>query len=160
MVMAERIRDTGDELVLTDDQRTLLRVTSETRLLGAALGGVHVLSGGSLIASGIINQRLVVDSGGACYASGYVRAVPRVAEGALLDVSGQLDPVRWPPAEINGTILIAVGARYGHLVLTADGTFAPYDPATVDRVNDATARFRITRSGSPPTLEGPIELTP
>lgn len=94
--MTERIRDTGDELVLYDDQRTPLRVAGRTRLLGAAHGGVHVLAGGTLIAAGIIGQRLIIESGGACCASGYVRAVPKVAEGGLLDVTGQLNPIRWP----------------------------------------------------------------
>lgn len=79
--MTERIRNTGDELIL-DDQHTLLRVTGPTRLLGAAHGGVHVLAGGSLIVAGIIRQRLVVDTGGELHASGYIRAVPKVAEGA------------------------------------------------------------------------------
>lgn len=157
--MTERIHDTGDELVFPDDQHALLRVTGPTRLLGAAHGGVHVLAGGSLHVAGIIRQRLVIDSGGACYASGYIRAAPKVAAGGFLDVTGHLKPVRWPPANIEGTILIAVGARYGQHVVTADGTLAPHDPATVDRVKDATPRFRITRSGSTPTLEGPIELT-
>ena len=58
--MTERIRNTGDELILYDDQHTLLRVTGPTRLLGAAHGGVHVLAGGSLIVAGIIRQRLVI----------------------------------------------------------------------------------------------------
>lgn len=157
--MTERVRDTGDELVLYDDQHELLRVTRPIRLLGAALGGVHVLDGGSLIAAGIINQRLIIDSGGACYASGYIRAVPKVAHGGLLDVTGHLDPVRWPSANIDGTILIAVGARYGKQVVTADGALAPHGTTATERINGTTARFCVTRSGPTPILEGPIELS-
>lgn len=157
--MSERARDTGDELVLYDDQHELLRVTRPTRLLGAALGGVHVLDGGSLIAVGIINQRLIVDSGGACYASGYIRAVPKVASGGLLDVTGHLNPVRWPAVEIEGTILIAVGARYGEHSVAANGVLAAYDPTATERINDATPRFCITGSGSAPILEGPVRST-
>jgi hypothetical protein len=52
-------------------------------------------------------------SGGICHASGYIRAVLKVAEGGFLDMTGHLSPVRWPEAHIEGTILIAVGARYG-----------------------------------------------
>lgn len=158
--MTERIRNTGDELILHDDQHTLLRVTGPTRLLGAAHGGVHVLAGGSLIVAGIIRQRLVVDTGGGCHASGYIRAVPKVAEGGFLDVTGHLNPVRWPAAHIDGTVLIAVGARYGEHVVTADGTLAPYDPTAAKQINDASPRFRIIRSGPAPTLEGPIEPVP
>lgn len=157
--MTERARDTGDELVLYDDQHELLRVTRSTRLLGAALGGVHVLDGGSLIAVGIINQRLIIDSGGACYASGHIRAVPKVASGGLLDVTGHLNPVRWPGVEIEGTILIAVGARYGDHNVAASGVLAAYDPTATERINDATPRFRITGSGSAPILEGPVRST-
>lgn len=123
--MTKRVRDTGDELVLYDDQHTLLRVSGPTRLLGAAHGGVHISTGGSLIVAGIISRRLVIESGGACYASGYIRAVPKVADGGLLDVTGHLNPVRWPAADIEGTILIAVGARYGQHIVTADGSLAP-----------------------------------
>lgn len=126
--MTERIRDTGDELILYDDQHTLLRVTVRTRLLGAAHGGVQVLAGGTLIAAGIIGQRLVVESGGACYASGYIRAVPKVAEGGLLDVTGALNPVRWP-----------------------DNSTAPV------HAGESAPRFRIVRSGPTPTLQGPID---
>lgn len=158
--MTERVRDTGDELVLYDDQHQLLRVTRPTRLLGAALGGVHVLEGGSLVAGGIINQQLVIDSGGVCYASGYIRAVPKVAAGGRLDVTGHLDPVRWPATDIEGAILIAVGARYGQHVVTTDGTFAPYDPTAAEQINDTTQRFRIIRSGLTPTLQGPIDPAP
>lgn len=154
--MIERIHDTGDELVIPDDQHTLLRVSGPTRLLGAAHGGVHVLACGRLHVARIIRQRLVVDIGGACYASGHIRAVPKVAAGGFLDVTGHLDPVRWPAADIEGTILIAVGARYGQHVVTADGTLAPNDPATEERINDATVRFRITHGGPAPTLEGPV----
>lgn len=157
--MIERIRDTGDELVFYDDQHTLLRVTGPVRLLGAAHAGVHVLSGGTLHVAGIIRQRLVVDTGGACYASGYIRAVPKVAAGGLLDVTGHLNPIRWPAANIQGTILIAVGARYGEYVITADGMLAPYEPPAVKRINDATPRLRITRSGPTPNLEGPTEAS-
>lgn len=158
--MTERVRDTDDELVLYDDQPTLVRVTGPTRLLGAAHGGVHIQAGGRLIAAGIISQRLIIDTGGACYASGYIRAVPRVAGGGCIDVTGHLDPVRWPPADIEGTILIAVGARYGEHIITADGTLVPYGSTAPERINDSTPRFRITRSGPTPTLEGPVELTP
>ncbi|HPE11217.1 MAG: hypothetical protein M9886_05260 [Candidatus Nanopelagicales bacterium] len=158
--MTERIRDTGDELVLYDDQRTLLRVTKRTRLLGAAHGGVHVLAGGTLIAAGIIGQRLIVELGGTCYASGYIRAVPKVAEGGLLDVTGHLNPVRWPEAEVEGTILIAVGARYGQSVLTGDGILAPSDPTAPAGAGESAPRFRITRSGPTPTLQGPIDPAP
>lgn len=110
--MTEGIRDTGDEPVFYDDQHTLLRVTGPTRLLGAAHAGVHVLAGGRLYVAGIIRQRLVVDTGG------------------FLDVTGHLDPVRWPAADIEGTILIAVGARYGKHIVIADGTLAPHGSAT------------------------------
>ncbi|GAB3767763.1 hypothetical protein [Microlunatus parietis] len=74
-------------------------------------------------------------------------------------MTGHLDPVRWPPADIDGTILVAVGARYGQHVVAADGTLAPYEPTAVERINDSTPRFRIVRSGPTPTLEGPIEPT-
>lgn len=157
--MTEHIRDAGDELVLYDDQRALLRVSGPTRLLGAAHGGVHVLTGGRLHVAGIIRQRLVIDAGGTCHASGYIRAVPKVAEGGFLDVTGHLNPVRWPAADIVGTILIAVGARYGDHIVTADGTLAPYDPTAAERINDTTARFRITRSGPTPALDGPVGST-
>jgi hypothetical protein len=155
--MTERVRDTGDELVLYDDQHELLRVTRPIRLLGAALGGVHVLEGGSLIATGIINQRLIVDGGGACYASGYIRAVPKVARGGLLDVTGHLDPVRWPAADIDGTMLIAVGARYGKQGVTADGALAPLDATTHVGVSEAAPRFHIVRGGPVPVLEASVE---
>lgn len=158
--MTERIRDTGDELIRYDDQHELLRVTRRTRLLGAALGGVHVVTGGTLVTSGIIRQRLVVDSGGACYASGYIRAVPNVAEGGLLEVTGELSPVRWPEADIEGTILIAVGAVYGKQVVTPDGSLAPLDPGTRVQVSDSTPRFRIVRSGPTLVLEGPVHPAP
>lgn len=46
--MTERIHDTGDELILSDDQHDLLRVTRPTKLLGAAFVGVHVLPGGNV----------------------------------------------------------------------------------------------------------------
>lgn len=154
--MTERIRDTGDELVLYDDQRILLRVTGPVRLLGAAHAGVHVLGGGRLHITGIIRQRLVIDAGGACYASGYIRAVPKVADGGFLDVAGHLNPVRWPAADIDGTILIAVGARYGEYIVTADGTLARSDSTAVERIKDSSPRFRIVCSGSMPTLEGPV----
>ncbi|MGO1183943.1 MAG: hypothetical protein ACTMHS_12940 [Micrococcaceae bacterium] len=157
--MTERIRDTGDVRVLYDDQHTLLRVTGPTRLLGAAHAGVHVLAGGRLHITGIIRQRLIIDTGGACYASGYIRIVPKVAAGGFLDVTGHLNPVRWPPADIEGTILIAVGARYGNHIVTTYGTLAPYGSITPERINESTPRFRITRSGPTPTLEGPIEAT-
>lgn len=75
--MTERIRDPGDEQVLYDDRRTLMRVTGPTRLLGAVHAGFRVLAGGNLHVARIIRQRLVIDTGGACYASGYIRAVPR-----------------------------------------------------------------------------------
>lgn len=153
--MTERVRDTGDELVFYDDQRTLLCVSGPTRLLGAAHGGVHVRTGGRLIVSGIISQRLVIESGGACYASGYIRTIPKVAEGGFLDVTGHLNPVRWPAVDIEGTILIAVGARYGQHVVTADGTFVPHESTTPALVTDSTPRFRIIRSGETPMLEGP-----
>lgn len=155
--MTERVRDTGDEFVLYDDQHELLRVTRPTRLLGAALGGVHVLDGGSLIAAGIINQRLMVDGGGACYASGYIRAIPKVARGGLLDVTGHLDPVRWPAANIDGTILIAVGARYGKQVVTADGALAPLDATTHVGASEAAPRFHIVRGGPAPVLDASVE---
>lgn len=155
--MTERIRDTGDELVLYDDQHTLLRVTRRTRLLGAAHGGIHVLAGGTLIVAGIIGQRLVIESGGACYASGYIRAVPKVAEGGLLDVTGHLNPVRWPEAEVEGTILIAVGASYGQSVLTGDGLLAPSGSTGLAHASESAQRFRIVRSGPTPTLQGPID---
>lgn len=155
--MTDRIRDTGDELVYYDDQHTLLRVTGPTRLLAAAHGGVHIQPGGTLTVAGIIRQRLVIESEGACYASGFIRAVPTVAEGGFLDVTGQLSPVRWPLADIEGTILIAVGARYGQHVVTAEGTLVPYDSTAPARVAASTPRFRITRSGPTPTLEGPID---
>lgn len=154
--MTERIRNTGDELILYDDQHTLLRVTGPTRLLGAAHGGVHVLAGGSLIVAGIIRQRLVIETDGACHASGYIRAVPKVAEGGFLDVTGHLNSVRWPPADVDGTVLIAVGARDGEHIVTADGRLAPYGSTAPERINDSTPRFRITRSGPIPTLEGPV----
>ena len=154
--MTERIRDTGDELVLYDHQHTLLRVTVRTRLLGAAHGGVQVLAGGTLFAAGIIGQRLVVESGGACYASGYIRAVPKVAEGGLLDVTGALNPVRWPEAEVAGTIFLAVGARYGQSVLTSDGILAPDDSTAPVHASESAPRFRIVRSGPTPTLQGPV----
>lgn len=141
--MTERVRDTGDELVLYDDQHTLLRVSGPTRLLGAAHGGVHIRTGGTLIVSGIISRLLVIESRGACFASGYIRAVPKIADGGLLDVTGHLDPVCWPEADIEGTILIAAGARYGQFVVTADGSLAPYDAKGSTRVNDGTARFRM-----------------
>ncbi|GFZ82606.1 hypothetical protein [Nesterenkonia alkaliphila] len=150
--MTERVRDTGDELVFYDDQRTLLRVSGPTRLLGAAHCGVHVRTGGRLIVSGIISQRLSIESGGACYASGYIRAIPKVAEGGFLDVIGHLNPVRWPANDIEGTILIAVGARYGQHVVTPDGSLALYDSDAATRVNDSTPRFRIVRSGPMPVL--------
>lgn len=152
----ERVSDTGDELVFHDDQSMLLRVTRRTRLLGAANGGVHVLASGVLIAAGIIRQRLIVEAGGACYASGYIRAVPKVAQGGLLDVTGELSPVRWPEADIDGTILIAVGAVYGQQVVTPDGGLAPLDPSTRVRVSDAAPRFRVVRNGSAPVIEGPV----
>lgn len=155
--MTERIRDTGDELVLYDDQHTLLRVTDPTRLLAAAHAGVHILPGGRLSVAGMIRQRLVIESGGACYASGFIRAVPNVAEGGFLDVTGQLSPVRWPPADIEGTILIAVGARYGQNIVSADGTLVPHHTTTPARVADSTPRFRIIHSGPTPVLEGPLE---
>lgn len=94
-----------------DDQHALLRVTGPTRLLAAAHGSVHILPGGTLTVAGSVRQRLVIESGGAWYASGFIRAVPKIAEGGFLDVTGQLSPVRWPSADIEGTILIAVGAR-------------------------------------------------
>lgn len=47
----------------------------------------------------IIRQRLVIDAGGACHASGYIRAVPKVALGGFLDVTRHLDPVRWPSTD-------------------------------------------------------------
>lgn len=83
--MTERIRNTGDVLILYDDQHTLLRVTEPTRLLGA---------------------------------------------------------------------------RYGEHVVTADGGLAAYGSTAPERINDSTPRFRITRSGPTPTLDGPIELSP
>lgn len=64
--MTECVRDTGDELVLYDDQHTLLRVTGPTRLLGAAHAGVNVLAGDRLHIAGVICQRLDVDTGRAC----------------------------------------------------------------------------------------------
>lgn len=149
----ERIRDTGEELIVYDDQQTLLRITRPTRLLAAAHGGVHVLSGGRLNVTGIIRQRLVIDNGGACYASGYIRAVPKVAAGGFLDVTGHLSPVRWPAADIEGTILIAVGARYGEYVVAADGRLAPYDPTSAERADDSSPRFRVVRSGPIPVVE-------
>lgn len=158
--MTERIRNTGDVLILYDDQHTLLRVTEPTRLLGAAYDGLHVLAGGSLIVAGIIRQRLVIDTGGACHASGYIRTVPKVAEGGFLDVTGHLDPVGCPPGDVDSTVLIAVGARYGEHVVTADGGLAAYGSTAPERINDSTPRFRITRSGPSPTLDGPIELSP
>lgn len=36
-----------------------------------------------------------------------------VAAGGFLDATGNAGPFRWPPADIEGTILIAVGARCG-----------------------------------------------
>lgn len=157
--MTERIRDTGDELVLYDDQQALLCVTGPIRLLAAARGGVHILRGGTLTVAGTIRQRLVIEPGGDCYASGFIRAVPKVAEGGFLDVTGQLSPVRWPAADVEGTILIAVGARYGQQVVTADGALAPGDSTIPARVTDSTPRFRIVHSGPTPVLEGPVEPT-
>lgn len=157
--MTERIRDTGDELVLYDDQHTLLRVTGPTRLLAAAHSGVHILTGGTLTVAGIIRQRLVIEPGGACYASGFIRAVPKVAEGGFLDVTGQLSPVRWPRADIEGTILIAVGARYGQNIVSADGALVPRHTTMPARVANSTPRFRIIHSGPTPVLEGPVEPT-
>lgn len=116
--------------------------------------------GGGVIAAGIIGQRLIVELGGTCYASGYIRAVPKVAEGGLLDVTGHLNPVRWPEAEVEGTILIAVGARYGQSVLTGDGILAPSDPTAPAGAGESAPRFRITRSGPTPTLQGPIDPAP
>lgn len=155
--MTERVRDTGDEVVLYDDQHTLLRVTGRTRLLGAAHGGIHVLAGGTLIVAGIISKRLVIEPGGACYASGYIRAVPKVAKGGLLDVTGHLDPVRWPPADIEGTIVLAVGARYGQFVLTGDGVLAPTDSTVSVCASESAPRFRIVHSGPTPVLYVPVE---
>lgn len=123
----ERIRDTGEELVVHDDQQTLLRVTRPARPFGAAHGGIHVLSGGRLNFTGMIRQRLVIDDGGACCASEYIRAIPKVAAGRLLDVTRHFSPVRWPAADIEGTILIAVGTRYGEYVV-ADGSLASVRP--------------------------------
>lgn len=40
-------------------------------------------------------------------------------------MTGHLDLVRWRPVDIEGTILIAVGARYGEHVVTAAGQFRP-----------------------------------
>ncbi|MDQ2873405.1 MAG: hypothetical protein M3Y33_00635 [Actinomycetota bacterium] len=72
-------------------------------------------------------------------------------------MTGRLNPVPWPPADVEGTILIAVGARYGQYVLAADGALAPPDSIAPARVSDSTQRFRIVRSGSVPILEGPID---
>ena len=156
--MIQRIRDTGDELILYNDQHELLRVTGPTRLLDAAYGGVHVLPGGLLVVAGIVSQSLVVEPGGSCYATGYVGVVPKVAEGGLLDVSGHLDPARWPEAAVGGTILIAAGTRYKKHVVTADGTLVPFDPTKLAKVNDSSPRFRIIRSGPTPILKGRIQL--
>jgi len=71
-------------------------------------------------------------------------------------MTGHLSPVRWPEAHIEGTILIAVGARYGWLVVTADGTLAPHDLTAPARTSNSTPRFRIVRSSPTLTLEGPI----
>jgi hypothetical protein len=79
-------------VVMNDDQRTPLRVTGPTRLLGAAHAGVHVLRGGRLHVAGIIRQRLVIDTGGACYVSGYIRADPKGAAGGSFDMTGRLNP--------------------------------------------------------------------
>jgi len=75
-------------------------------------------------------------------------------------VTGHLDPVRWPPTDIEGTILIAVGARYGPHVVTADGALVPYDSTSPSRVSDSTPRFRIARSGATPAFDRPIEPAP
>jgi len=155
--MAEHIRDTGEELILCDDQHTLLRVTGPTRLLGAALAGVHVLPSGALIAAGIITRRLVIDSGGACRASGYIRAVPQVARDGFLDMTGHLDPARWPRAEIEGIILIAVGTRYRQHVVTPEGTLSPAEPSAPAPVGEDAMRFRILHSGPALVLAGPAD---
>lgn len=68
-------------------------------------------------------------------------------------MTGHLDPVRWPAADLKRIILIAVGARYGHHIVTADRTLAPYGSAVPHRTNDATGRLRIVRSSPTPTLE-------
>jgi hypothetical protein len=73
-------------------------------------------------------------------------------------MTGHLSPVRWPEADIEGTILIAFGARYGQLVVTADGALAPHDSTAPARTSDSTPRFRIVRSGPTLTLERPINL--
>ncbi|HBS72911.1 MAG TPA: hypothetical protein DEB55_00810, partial [Microbacterium sp.] len=77
--------------------------------------------------------------------------------GGFLDVAGHLNPVRWPAADIEGTILIAVGARYGQHVVTADGSLAAYDSDVATRVNDSTPRFRFVRSGPMPVLANSTE---
>lgn len=154
--MIQRIRDTGDELILYNDQHELLRVTGPTRLLGAAYGGVHVLPGGLLVVAGIVSQRLVVEPGGSCYGTGYVGVVPKVAEGGLLDVSGHLDPARWPEAAVGGTILIAAGTRYKKHVVTADGTLVPSTrpswqksmTARLDSASSEAAPRRSSKAGS------------
>lgn len=74
-------------------------------------------------------------------------------------MTGHLNAVRWPAVEIEGTILIAVGARYGEHSVAANGVLAAYDPTATERINDATPRFCITGGGSAPILEGPVRST-
>src|SRR5699024_3190336 len=54
-----------------------------------------------------------------------------------------------------GTILIAVGARYGDRIVTDDGTLSRYESVAPARVNDGTPRYRIIRNGPAPNLQGP-----
>lgn len=75
-------------------------------------------------------------------------------------MTGHLNPVRWPPADIEGIILIAVGACYGQHVVGADGTLASADSIAPARIGDGTPRFRVVRNGPALTLEGPIESAP
>ncbi|MCW2301596.1 hypothetical protein [Rhodococcus erythropolis] len=72
-------------------------------------------------------------------------------------MTGHLNPVRRQAADIDGTILIAVGARDGDHIVAADDTLARHDPTAAERINDSTPRFRIVRSGPTPTRERPIE---
>lgn len=55
--------------------------------------------------------------------------------------------------------LVVVGAQYGYQTISVDGPSLAARPTAVERLNDATSRFRITLSGATPTLESPIKMS-
>lgn len=135
--------------IIRESPTSELVVTDHVLFTGIAMAGIRVRAGGILEASGIINEHLIVEDGGQARLRGVCACRPTVHAGGLLDVTGSL--LSRIPLEINGTILVAVGAVIRGQRVAADGTLTDGEQPSAG-IHDATPRYRIQSGGRTTTL--------